>query len=298
VHSLFLQRFTAKYFSQLDVEFESLCPHDYKYKVAAEVDELREREAERPSWKINHRFEFVLLDGLPQEVLLQRAAIFRARLVALVGAADADAFKSAHPEPSNDTPLEVLREQSRGLLSEIQRLRHVRSEFERLRNRLITVSMIPGFVFAYLALGAAPRFWNMPLVEVAAVLGFFGGYLSVLLRVGSLRWQLSFAANYQQVDRLFWNLFLNFYLSLLEGCLGAIVLYIALSAGLLKGDFFPLIPASGHEVVMAAKLSHGDFTRLMLWCIVAGFSERAVPDLLSGFGRDLTHRLEPAPKSS
>ena len=45
VHSLFLQRFTAKYFSQLDVEFESLCPHDYKYKVAAEVDELREREA-------------------------------------------------------------------------------------------------------------------------------------------------------------------------------------------------------------------------------------------------------------
>jgi hypothetical protein len=285
--SFSLRRFAAKYFSQLDVEFESLCTVEYKALVAEEVEALRAHEAKRPSWKLNHRYEHLVLDGLPASVLLQRAAIFRARLLALVGA-DTTAFEAAHPPLNPETPLPVLREQARGLLSEIQRLRLVRSEFDRLRNRLIAASMVPGFVFAGLALWFAPLFWGMPLARVAAILGLFGGYLSVLLRVGSLKWALSYAANYQQVDRLFWNLFLNFYLSLLEGCLGAIVVYIAFSAGLLQGDLFPHIPDTGHELVWARDLDHGTFARLMLWCIAAGFSERAVPDILSGLGKDLT----------
>lgn len=286
--SFSLARFTARYFSQLDVEYESLCTAEYKAKVAGEVAELRARDARAPSWKINHRFEYLLLDGFPEQVLRQRAVIYRARLLALIGDTNAEAFKAAHPEPAADTPTEVLREQTRGLLSEIQRMRFVRSEFERLRNRLIVASMLPGIVFAVLALRYPASFWRMPLAEVSAILGLFGGYLSVLLRVGALRWTLGFAANYQQVDRLFWNLLLNFYLSMLEGCLGAIVLYIAFSAGLLQGDVFPRIPDTGRAVVMAKELVHGNFMRLMIWSIAAGFSERAVPDLLSGLSKELT----------
>jgi hypothetical protein len=303
--ALLLRRFTAKYFAQLDVEYESLCPDSYKSRYSKEVTSLRECNAVLPSWKLNHRLEYLLVGGLPAPILRQRAVVHRARLLALVGPEGSEAFGNAFPAPSADAKApaapgatdapdatEALRTESLGALLEIQRLRHVRSEFERLRNRLIAVSMIPGFVFVWLALNSAQYFWSMPAAKVAAILGFLGGYLSVLLRIGSLRWALRYAANYQQVDRLFWNVFLNFYLSLLEGSLGAIVLYIAFSAGLVSVTLFPSIPPDGHKILMANVLSHQDLARLMLWSVVAGFSERAVPDFLSGLGKDLVRKTD------
>jgi hypothetical protein len=45
---------------------------------------------------------------------------------------------------------------------------------------------------------------------------------------------------------------------------------------------------------MAADLNHGELTRLMLWSIVAGFSERAVPDFLTGLSKDLVRKPAPS----
>jgi len=296
--AVLVRRFAAKYFAQLDVEFESLCDDRYKTSVAEEIGALRAANQRGPSWNINHRYEYLLLKGLPLPLLLQRAQVHRARLLALVGDEGATLFSVAYPPvpapPISDEP--EVRLEALGVLQEVQRLRHVHSEFERLRNRLISVSMFPGFVFATLALRYAKQFWHMDLATIAAILGFLGGYLSVLLRIGSLRWALRYAANYQQVDRLFWNLFLNFYLSLLEGCLGAIVLYIALSAGVLTGSIFPALPGELHRVLVATDLSHHNLTLLMLWSIVAGFSERAVPDFLSGFAKELVHKSDVTPQ--
>jgi hypothetical protein len=58
-----LQRFAYEYFAQLDVEYESLCPNDYKKAALKEVSALRQANIDAPSWATNHRFEFVLLDG-------------------------------------------------------------------------------------------------------------------------------------------------------------------------------------------------------------------------------------------
>jgi hypothetical protein len=139
----------------------------------------------------------------------------------------------------------------------------------------------------------------MSLAEVAAILGMMGGYLSVLLRIGSLRWALKYSANYQQVDRLFWNLLLNFCLSILEGSLGAIILYLAFSTGILTGSIFPDLPGALPSVplpphvveapttLMGYHLTHRVLTQLMLWSVVAGFSERAVPDFLSSLSKEL-----------
>jgi hypothetical protein len=289
-----LRRFAAKYFAQLDVEYKSLCPESYQAEHVAEVDLLRNQNERLPGWSLNHQLEYLLVGGLPPIILKQRALVHRARLLALVGAEGQDVFAAAFPAPSDARTVEELRTETLGALLEIQRLRHVQTEFERLRNRLIAISMIPGFIFVGLALRFSPRFWGMPAAEVAAILGFLGGYLSVLLRIGSLRWALRYAANYQQVDRLFWNLFLNFYLSLLEGSLGAIVLYVAFSANLFAVGVFPAIPSDGHVLLMAKSLTHQDLARLMLWSIVAGFSERAVPDFLSGLSKDLVRKPDSA----
>ncbi|MET0795377.1 MAG: hypothetical protein ABW061_27910 [Polyangiaceae bacterium] len=292
--ALLIRRFAAQYFAQLDVEYDSLCPDEYKAAHSSELAQLRANNARRPSWSTNHRLEYLLLGGLPFAILRQRSLVHRARLLALVGPEASAAFSAAFPAPTSDpNAVDALRTESLGVLMEIQRLRHVQTEFERLRNRLIAISMVPGFVFVLLALRYSELFWRMPLAQIAATLGFLGGYLSVLLRVGALRWSLKYAANYQQVDRLFWNVFLNFYLSLLEGSLGAIVLYIAFSTGLFTVGLFPAIPGGGKGVLMADALNHADLTRLMLWSIVAGFSERAVPDFLSGLSKELTVKQPP-----
>jgi hypothetical protein len=295
--TLLLRRFTAKYFAQLDVEYESLCPDDYKSQTSAEMEELRACNARTPSWHLNHRLEYLIWGGLPPPILRQRALVHRARLLALVGPEGSATFGEAFPPPAAD--VQQLRTEGLGLLVEIQRLRHVQSEFERLRNRLLLVSVLPGFGFVLLALHWAPSFRGMPLAEVAAILGMMGGYLSVLLRIGSLRWALKYAANYQQVDRLFWNLLLNFCLSILEGSLGAIILYLAFSTSILTGSIFPNLPAAlppdvvvvphAHPptTLMGYHLTHRVLTQLMLWSVVAGFSERAVPDFLSSLSRDL-----------
>jgi hypothetical protein len=295
-HSLTLKRFAAKYFVQLDVEYESLCPDEYKQKHATELDDLRTANDESPGWHLNHRLEYLLLGGVPEAVLRQRVVVQRERLLALAGPEGARIFGEAFAAPTADASVDQVRTEALGTLMEIQRFRHVQSEFERLRNRLIVISMPPGFVFVYLAMAQASLFPVMPLAEVAAIFGLLGGYLSVLLRISSLRWALRYASNYHQVDRLFWNVFLSFYLSLLEGSLGAIILYIVFSAGLLKEAIFPVFPElGGNPLPHVFDVSHVVEAKLMLWSVVAGFSERIVPDFLSGLSRELTRKDGAAP---
>jgi hypothetical protein len=293
-----LRRFTAKYFVQLDVEFESLCPDAYRAKVEDEVQELRLANVANPGWHLNHRLEYVLMAGLPETILRQRAVIQRERLLGLVGAEGAAIFGEAFPRSLPEDPEEKVRANVLGALMEIQRLRHVQSEFERLRNRLIAISMPPGLLFVWLAIWGPNLFSDMPLAAVAAIFGLLGGYLSVLLRISSLRWALKYAANYQQVDRLFWNVFLSFYLSLLEGSLGAIILYVVFSTGILKESVFPTFPMlAGNPLLTSHLVSHVVEAQLMLWSVVAGFSERVVPDFLSGLSREIT-RGTAAPATS
>jgi hypothetical protein len=287
--SVQLRRFAARYFGQLDAEYDTLCPTEYKRETCQEVAALRASNEDSPGWIVNHRLEQLLLAGLPETNLRQRAVILRHRLLALVGPEGAQAFGEAFPAPRPEISLDELRAATLGSLVEIQRLRNVRSEFERLRNRLIGVSMVPSCGFVLLATVFAPIFPDLPLAAIAAIFGLLGGYLSALLRLSSMRWTLSMADNYQQVDRVFWNIFLNFYLCILEGALGAIILYVIFSAGILKGAMFPTIPdLPQNNLPLARALEHHVEAQLMLWSLVAGFSERIVPDFLSGLGREVT----------
>jgi hypothetical protein len=171
----------------------------------------------------------------------------------------------------------------------VQRLRCVQTEFNRLRNRLLLLSITPGCGFVALALFFAKNFPEKPLVAAVAIFGLMGGYLSVLMRLGALRWALKYAANYQQVDRLFWNLSLNFVLSMLQGGIGAVISYFVFSAGALSAAVFPNLastPAALNDqtnlqnlrnILIVNNVGHQVFSQLMLWSTVAGFSERLMP---------------------
>jgi len=298
--ALRMKRFVCRYFAQLEVELESLCPAEYIATHSAELDSLRAENAQAPGWGSNHRLEYLLLEGLPDEILKQRAHVHYQRLLALVGPEGASVFADAFPKPADDWSIEKLRSQALGVLLEVQRLRHVQSEFSKLRNRLLCISLLPGCAFVSLALWCAVDFPGKPLIASVTVFGLLGGYLSVLLRLGALRWGLQHAANYQQVDRVFWNLSLNMVLSTLQGALGAIVLYFMFSSNVLSSpafpqlvetlqlarDKFPQFADEGTFVPRGTDLSHQQFAQLMLWATIAGFTERLVPDVLSSLSKE------------
>jgi hypothetical protein len=289
--SLTQTRFICTYFSQLEIEYQALCSPEYRAQTAAAVGALRAEQQRRPSWAINHRFEYVVMDGLPPTILRQRSEIYRERLSRLLGSERVAAVEQSFALP-DDAPLEVQRTLALGMLSEIQRLRHVRSEFDRLRNRLFVCLLLAGSLFGAFIACMLMHNWLPPVTHVIAA-GLMGGYFSVLLKLGALRWCLDYNTNYHQVDRLFWNLVCSLALSMFEGAVGALVLFTIFLAGLLKGSMFPEFPNIEFDGVDLSKLwwlvptQPAEAAKLIVWCLLAGFSERLIPDFLSGLAKQL-----------
>lgn len=301
------RRFIRNYFIQLDTEYEALCEAQYKSTVSSQVARLRQEYLSRPTWGGNHRYELLVIRGLPEVILQSRMQIYKLRLIALAGANHTPVIEAAFPSPDRAQPSE-WRRLALGMVAEIQRLRLVRSEFERLRNRLLAMFMLMGFVimaFAHLEWLNRLGTWLAPIatshgltlmaplshdpLSMSIIAGVVGAYLSVLLRLGSLQWCPEFSVNYHQVDRLLWNMALTFCLALFEGAVAAFVLYTVFAGKLLLGGLFPefhaLTTSASDAAVITRTLPNAgtDLAKLVFWCILAGFSERLIPDLLTNF---------------
>jgi hypothetical protein len=285
--------FVDRYFRQLDTEYEALCPAQYRAQTRDAVLELRAEQERWPNWENNHRFEYLITAGVPPVILTQRIQLYRERLRGLIGGERTDAVLAPFAASAQNARDE--RELALGMLSEIQRLGHVRGEFEKLRNRLLLAFVCTGAVFGtlFIALISFGELQWLPPVAHVVFAGLIGGYFSVLLRMGSLRWNLEFNANYQQVDRYFGSLLASFLLAMFEGAVAAFVLYTIFLGGLLDGTFFPSfdqVPLSKYELSqvfwVVPKDSSGG-AKLLAWCILAGFSERMIPDTLSRLAKSV-----------
>ena len=289
--SIARQRFICTYFDQLNVEYETLCPTAYREQTLTLARQLRAQHAVQPSWALNHRFEHLVMAGVAPEVLDQRITIYRERLKTLLGPAAANSVDALFNVTGS---VETRRTMALGLLAEIQRLRHVRSEFERLRNRLLWCLLAAGAFFAMVCFMLLHQRWQWlpPMVHVLAA-GLLGGYFSVLLKLGALRFCLEYNSNYQQVDRLFWNISCNLLLSMFEGAVGALILYTIFLAGLLKGSLFPEFPSQEvgtlSELFWMSPTQNAEGAKLIVWCVIAGFSERLIPDFLSTLTQQVKH---------
>jgi hypothetical protein len=287
--------FCARYFEQLEAEYLALCPSDYQIQHEHELAELRARSAVDSSWEANHRLEHLIINGLPGSMLQPRIQLERDRLQSLLGAADA-ASVLVHFESSAAGDPERDRSVALGLLCEVQRTRLVQSEFTRLRNQLTVVLLIAGAAFGSFIGNqlSGTEFRYLPPAAYAVLAGLMGGYFSVLLRLGALRWSREYNANYHQVDRLFVNLVPALALAMFEGGVAALILYTVFLSGVVEGSMFPhFVPAeSGGAwtltstwLWMAPSDSYG-VAKLIVWATLAGFSERLVPDLLTSLAKE------------
>jgi hypothetical protein len=288
-HALTRRRFICTYFAQLQLEYEALCPAEFQAASAARIAELRANHRTRPTWANNHRFELLVMQGVEPAILEQRLVIYRERLKILVGSERATALSDAFNVPA-DADADTQRIAALGLLTEIQRLRHVRSEFERLRNRLLMSLLFAGALFGGATWYLLTTTWLPPVVHVFAA-GLLGGYFSVLIKLGALQFCVDYNSNYHQVDRLFWNVLCSLALSMFEGAVGALILVTVFMSGLLKGSLFPnyddapLPSVDLSHLFWMVPTSSTEAAKLIVWCVLAGFSERLIPDFLSNLAQ-------------
>jgi hypothetical protein len=336
--------FIKDYCRQLLAEYKSICVTHPEPVEAIEAL----GSAEAISWGKLHELEYLVLANLPLPIAQRKLLILREQLRALAPSEQYNAIASLQISDIEKASKEEIIAEGQTLLSELQRLRAVHSQFERLRNRIYLCFLLVALVFlpgtgllatvhhysnyssdyenssthqtsvdagvvqpdmvlhAQADAGAAPSGPknqspmnggtghpghprpHPPMLLIVAFAGVLGAYFSVLLRLGKLSWSPEYSINYQQVDKMFWNVISSMALAMMEGGVAAAVLYFLFMSNAVQGDLFPAFDYSARKTMGFFAIMPQcpkDIAKALVWAIAAGFSERLVPDMLDNLAK-------------
>ncbi|HYE17546.1 MAG TPA: hypothetical protein VEA69_03825 [Tepidisphaeraceae bacterium] len=200
------------------------------------------------------------------------------------------------------------------LVDEIQRLRLGRSRVEAVRSYFAFITL----ALTAAAVGVVVKFWRFDETSRAIVLvpmvGLFGSFFSLISRLFAIPIKGDlFDGSSGAARRIMWGL--TPLISAAQGVIAALVVYLILMAGMdeVSNTVFPkfvskeAVAARNEERRKAAPPlppernfpaepdSPTDAAKLYVFCFLAGFSERLVPDVLSQMAKKARARASSEP---
>jgi len=284
------------YFHHLNAELRGIpaATVDADSKMIAD-EILRKKEEGSLCWDDLYAFDLMLSRLLPPERLARKVWSLRLRYRDIADLQEYEAYLASKP-PSiaeNSKGIErELRADIEFLLGQIY-LRYSIGPFgERIRDRIskrVAIVTLIGIA----AMGV------LFVLNVVGVRETYSAALPVALFAGGMGGLLSLQKRYQgaarrgdpvdSVSQLVHN-WPQVFLPAINGAVFAVILYMLMLGGLLTGDIFPRFMRPDENLNGLVLLDFlkqgkpaaaGDYAKLVVWCFIAGFAERLVPDTLS-----------------
>jgi hypothetical protein len=294
--SFFPRRQLGEKLDRLITRYRTLSPEVKEAAANREakeiIEEVRQRIARRqPLQSDLAKVERALLTMMSGNDLRRHAWLLREEFHKTIEAVPADqtllhAYQSSKP-PTADTADEAsLRADLLALQAQLQDICATRRTQIRARNKIACSMVLLSALAIYIALQLDKilKIEGTIVFDVFGV-GMLGGVFSTLLRIQKFK----LGGNYEAAALSQPGNQVTVILAPVIGGVGAILLFVMLAAGVLKGSLLPDLPlvslglsADALESLFQLHLaSSAESAKLYLLCFLAGFSERLVPDVIS-----------------
>lgn len=263
---------------------------DLESQIVKEIEEKRDNR--RATWNDMYLLELVVLRRLPVEEIRQKLSSMRSQYRQMVGKATFNEYTANLPDVAIDANVSGIAERMTFDLYRLYALTLKRDAVRRYLSRLVLITTsvvaIPVIVgMIYIHVKGLVIEGRIPTTVVVLLAGIMGGLISLQRRLQSTS---------EETDPLI-SLFglanagAEVMLAPVSGAVFALLLYVLFISGLVQGALFPSIytPDSyeGWKSITFGVMSYyvgpktgTDFGKLLVWCFIAGFAERFIPDTL------------------
>jgi hypothetical protein len=281
--------FSPPYFDHVLAEYE-LLPGDGK--VPSKIQKMIEKyeSGSQPTPGELYLLEKYVIYKQPEPVVRARLTGLRASYREIVGANAYAQYLESGQASQSGSSLEAVRADAGRLLDTLHWAYAMVPECEQTRTnilkKLVMEMLVVGSIGVIFLLGAFYAGQTLAATIVLVMLmGALGGFLSVQQRIARISTEQEPILTMFQLQKALFAV----RLAPLTGALCALILFLIFQADLLTGGFFPTLKEISFRLgkiqvpsteFMDSKIAM-QFAKLLVWCFIAGFAERFVPDTLN-----------------
>ncbi|MES1240019.1 MAG: hypothetical protein ABUT39_00230 [Acidobacteriota bacterium] len=278
----------ASYFKHLIAEYDAL-PHgvDRDPRIENLIEKDRSPDA-CLDWDDLLELELLVLQALPREAIERKQWLIWARYREAAGERDYQEYRHSQPPDARKEP-EAARADLAVVLEDLFWRHKLRTIWEEEWKHLVTKIAVgfAGMAAAGLAIVAACGLLDpvlslraMLALSAVALAGMTGSLISLLQRLQSVPNEQKRAVSLIGI-KYGTALILQ---SLMTGAIFAFLMLLIFGGGIVEGDLFPKLGWVDGKTFLQGLAGTfekgGELASLLIWCFLAGFAERLVPDVL------------------